>query len=260
MPEKEKFDFSKIEDQNKFSSEGGKTLPQVKEVKEQREIIQKLVLDSEKNIDIVITKTLPKNNATRGTIEGRPFVNVVIEKNGEAIINFQELYPDLVFALDKYCKPEDQWTYRREIGGGGRINMPLWKDSKGILTFLHEIGHRPSNFKRNKKTFEGSENVQEAKYSAEEERGAWATALSLVRNFRKEKKIDFLKPFKGNTPEETRKNIEKSIHEEALGDYERSVQDASYIFSEEEKKELKGIFTKKLEKEISEKIIDEIGL
>ncbi len=257
MPEK--FDFSKKAEQEKLFSKGGEILPRgIKEIKEQREVIQRLVLDPEKNLDIVITKTLPKN--PRGTIEGRSFVNIVIEKNKETIINFQELYPDVTFVLDKFRRePEDQWSHRR-LPGEDRIDMPVWKDSTDILIFFHEIGHRLPDFKRSKKRIEGSENVQETKYIAEEERGAWAIALGLVRKFRKEKKIDFLKPFKGNTPEETRKNIEKLVHEESLGHYERSVQDAKYIFLEEEKKELKGIFTKKLEKEISGQIIDEIRL
>lgn len=119
------------------------------------------------------------------------------------------------------------------------------------MALLHEISHsfdinRIKNSKLKTSQDEISEETKklDLKLESRIERDAWAKALSITRQIKKERGIDLLKPFRGNKPEETRKNLEEYIH----GKFSLGCAEELDISKDPFKEELKGIFTTKFYK------------
>jgi len=249
----------------------------VLEKREEPKEIQRLELDPEQGIEIVI-KTNPDIRLSPDAAAFNP-AKVVLEKDGEVIADFQEELPPkykFVFAPERGDKI---WRCDRKYLPA--IIMPeKWGSNKNILSLLHEIGHafydsqklnaldnqiedlklEAMRLGREKAGGKAIEEIQaeidslikrvdqlEAKHlklKAREERGCWARALQTVREFRR-KGIDLIAPFRGKAPKETRENLDKFIHQLCLGSYEKlNVRDEGF-------KSLEGIFTKKYNEEIA---------
>lgn len=286
------------------------------EKKEQFEEIQRLELDPDEGVDIVIRKVqgkcleykeeIKKKANLKGeivtlvrTMPMKYFpAQISLEKNGEIIENFQKLSvlsPRFYFREGDPEGIKDAWACFKR----GLITMPhQWKSNKDVLALAHEIGHDAYAFdhheeiekqdKLDKEEAEAMLSLHSIKkrgafwyrekpkeapslkpatekdikrfnnrlkkireqirfLRAREERGSWARGLYLIRKIKREKGIDLIKPFRGKTSKETRENLDKYIHGNALGSYE-------YVSREKIKKlglseELKGIFTKKYKEE-----------
>lgn len=247
-----------------------------KEKKEKEKEMQRMELDPDEGIDIVI-KTNPEVKLG-GLEEAFKPVKVVLEKGGKMIFDFQEKLPlDYKFVFIPGKKGEKIWRCDKKYFSV--VIMPEeWGSSKNILSLLHEIGHalqNPQKMKtidvmddeiedlqvklpniekemsagrRDEEIKNKLKNIGEQtrrlekkslKMRAEEERNAWAKALQIIREFKK-KGIDLIKPFRGETSEETRENLDNFIHKFSLGSYEK------LRIRDEGLKSLEGIFTKRL--------------
>ena len=93
---------------------------------------------------------------------------------------------------------------------------------------------------------------------AQMERNAWAEGLRFIRELKRDKGIDLLKPFRKKTNELDWDKLDKIIHQDSLnclGSYEHQLE--KFIKKKIVSEELKGMFTKKYykEKKTIEKLI-----
>lgn len=298
---------------------------------EQPEEIQRLELDPEKGIDIVIKKIpgrylkYKEEVRTKKDFKGEVAVlvrtmpmkyfpaQVILEKNEEAIETFQKRSPSSPRFYFREQDPEgieDAWSC---FETKKRITMPhKWESNKDILALVHEIGHKdyaldhPEELEEQDRLDEQEEEAmlqlrsikkrgaffhrekpgevpdlkpatkKDTEYftnklkdikekiislRAREERGSWARGLNLARKLKRGKGIDLIKPFRGETPKETRENLDKYIHKlSGLGNYEHTLRNKIKKLGLSE--ELKGIFTKRYKEEIekeSEKTSKEVS-
>jgi hypothetical protein len=244
---------------------------------EQPEEVQRIELDPEKGIDIVIT-TNPDVRLRPDAAAFKP-AKVVLEKDGKVIADLQEELPPKYKFVFVPEKGEKIWRCDKKYLPA--IIMPeKWGSNKNILSLFHEIGHalcgsskldamdnriedlklevmqierEMSAGKTKEEVNDKLENLMEQvnqleadylKLQAKDERNAWARALQIVREFRR-KGIDLIAPFRGETPKKTRENLDNIIHRLSLGSYEK------LHIRDEGLKSLEGIFTKKYNEEIA---------
>lgn len=148
---------------------------------EQPEEIQRLELDPEKGIDIVIKKISEEKFLDYGV----PFVNwdkyfpaqVVLERGGEIIEDFQNTFRGFKFYFREREKKKESWYYMPDAG---RILMPLkWRSSQDMLRLAHEIGHglyynkHEDELRRKRELKELIENVEFQLYTIGERGTVW---------------------------------------------------------------------------------------
>ena len=259
----------------------------VLEKREEPKEIQRLELDPDKGIDIVI-ETNPDLKLDSAAAAFKP-AKVVLEKDGEVITDFQgELPPKYKFVFVPEKKEENIWRCDKKYLSA--IIMPEeWGSNKNILSLLHEVGHAfndsqdqemevvdskiedlklevmqleremSADMTGEEKKDKIEDLVKRAhrleeeylKLKARNERSAWAKALQMVRKFRRQG-IDLIAPFRGRASKETGGNLDNFIHKLCLGSYEK------LLIRNEGLKFLEGIFTKKY-KEEAEKEVEEIS-
>lgn len=230
--------------------------------KEEFKRIQRIELDPENKVDIVISDTASSGYTAE----------VVIEKDGKIIKDFKDEVP----GNTDFFSSIEPWGARYYSGDDGTIElrMPMhWENGKDLLSFLHEIGHVINFSKHPEKEQEvrrlfvlidnairgRSEITQQdfIKYKeklnllqANTERDAWANALKLVKKIKTENGVDLLRPLRGRSIEETKSNLEKFIHSYALSSHEKRLREEIVKFGLDKK--LEGIFTKKYKEEAEE--------
>jgi hypothetical protein len=206
-------------------------------------------------------------------------IRIILEQKGEEPLDLQRelskkgLFPEgynFVFISKKAEEQEKKisgdtesiWTCDSDFK---RIELP--REWENILSLLHEIGHgldktipekekeisrcsqiiasrEDSDIDKEQRIYLKPVKERLLKLQSKIERYGWAKALTIARTFKKETRIDLLKPFQGKTPKETRENLENYIHgADSLGCVEMF-----YISRGELAEELKGIFTTKFYK------------
>lgn len=252
----------------------------LKETKEKKlEEVYRYELDPEKKISVVIKKVFQDalSKKIKTFFHYEP-VEITIEKEGKDILSFNKIIPsdyNIVFISKKAEEYEKRiWGNVQNIWGHDSVEKLIviprkWKEKgKDILALLHEIAHSLDTSNKSKEAIQLSEEIKSLKDIEDEkgflkpedkkrkqllmkkyfridsqiERWTWAKALKIAREIKRKKNIDLLKPFRGKTPAETRKNFEDYIHGlEGLGEMELILKKNGPI-------ELKGIFTTKLYK------------
>jgi len=238
------------------------------------EEISRYKLDLEKGIDVVV-KTAPNIELSKDLRDAEyEAAQIILEQKGRNILDLKKILPkDYKFV---FISGETENRERKFVGNVQSIwehdkvdkivILPRkWDEgAKDLLGLLHEIGHswdkdlskkmkevsrlydiidKIKNLKI--KEFQGI-SLKEArgkyfKLQSEMERDAWAKALIIVREFKKNKGIDLLSPFRGKTAKETRRNLEEYIHGiHSLGAAEEWGLKRGLL-----EKGLKGIFTTK---------------
>lgn len=157
--------------------------PSLPEKKENFEEIQRLELDPENGIDIVIKK-IP---GEKFLDYGAPFVKydtyfpakVILEKDGEAVDSFQKIVRGFKFYFRERERKKEPWYYVLDTDAE-RILMPLkWKSSKDIWRLAHEIGHgryylkHEDESKRRREIKELKENIEFQLYTIGERGTVW---------------------------------------------------------------------------------------
>lgn len=245
------------------------------------EEVQRFGLDGEKGIDIVIKTVLDVGLPQDLKDSIYEPAQIILEQKGKEILDFQKFLPkDYKYVF--YGREIEEQKIDEELSGEIFYHDPVekiiiiprkWKaGSKDILSLLHEIGHSldkelPQKMKQvvswagiideiekvESETGEISEMgikwaekefLKYLKLQSEMERFAWATALVIVRELKKEKEINLLKVFQGETAEETRKNLEEHIHGITGLGYAEKWDVVGGPFEEK----FKGIFTTKIYK------------
>jgi len=231
---------------------------QIEKLKEkEEEIVARHELDPEKKIDIEIR--VANNIRLPQDLENLDYApaKVILKHKEKDILNFSELLPKdhkLVFIsrnterlFRKSGNLEAIWEYD-DIDKIVIIPRQWDEKAKDILALLHEISHSFDTDRIRKSRHEKSQNIisdetrkTDLKLNSQIERNAWANALAIVRQIKKQRGIDLLKPFRGDKPEETRKNLEEYIH----GRFSLGCAEELDISKGPFKEELKGLFTTK---------------
>jgi len=221
------------------------------------EEISRYKLDPEKGIDVEIEAAanirLPQDLKNLGYAPAK----VILKHKEKDILNFSELLPkdhNLVFIgrnterlFRKSGNLEAIWEYD-DIDKIVIIPRQWDEKAKDILALLHEISHsfdidriRKSKYGKSQDITSEEARKADLELNSQIERDAWANALAIARQIKKQRGIDLLKPFRGDKPKETRKNLEKYIH----GRFSLGCAEELNISKGPFKEELKGLFTTK---------------
>lgn len=148
-----------------------------KEQQEQFEKVQRLELDPDERVDIVIERL--SGEEIQDDLDKYFPSRVSLEKDGKIIENFNKRFPELLFYSKNVKRgPADApWRFDRTTK---RIFMPrLWDNSRDILSFLHEVGHglhfleKPQDFDRRNELLKREELLRFQLYTIKERGSIW---------------------------------------------------------------------------------------